>query len=84
MFHAHSNKLARVVSRWLHPPRTSQGGSTAGGTRQALLLLIIDTVKEIIGTEMDAVVEELKEESAEVTEQSVLGAVIDEMKRKSG
>ena len=28
---------------------------------------------------MDAVVEELKEESAEVTEQSVLGAVIDQV-----
>ena len=69
----HSDKLARVVSCWLHPPRTSQGGSTAGGARRALLPLIIDMVKEVIGTEMDAVVEELKEESAEVTEQSAWG-----------
>ena len=27
----HSDRLATIVSRWLHPPRTSQGGSTAGG-----------------------------------------------------
>lgn len=78
----HSEKLAGVVSNWLNPPRTSQGGSTAEGARRTLLPIIIDTVKEIINREMDAVVEELKEESAEVTEQSVLGAMVDEVLEK--
>jgi hypothetical protein len=75
----HSDQLATVVSRLLHPPRTSQGGSTAEGARQGLLPLAIDTVKEVIKKAMDALVEELKEESADVTEQSVLGTVIDEV-----
>jgi len=75
----HSDRLAGIVSHWLRPPRTSQGGSTAGGARQLLLPLVIKTVKEIINKEMDAVVEELKEESADVTEQSVLRTVVDEV-----
>jgi hypothetical protein len=78
----HSDRLAGVVSKWLNPPRTSQGGSTAEGGRITLLPLVINTVKEIINREMDAVVEELKEESAEVTEQSVLGTAIDEVLEK--
>jgi hypothetical protein len=78
----HSDRLVRVVSRWLHPPRTSQGGTKAGGARRTLMPLIIDTVKEVITEEMDAVVEELREETAEVTEQSVLGTVIDEVQGK--
>jgi hypothetical protein len=75
----HSDRLATVVSNWLDPPRTSQGGSKAGGARSTLLPLVVRTVKEIISKEMDAVVEELKEESADVTEQTVLGTVIDEV-----
>ena len=78
----HNDRLASVVSRWLHPPRTSQGGSTAVGARRVLLPLMISTVKEIVNKEMNAVVEELKEESAEVTEQSVLGTVIDQVQGK--
>jgi len=78
----HSDRLATVVSRWLHPPRTSQGGSTAEGARRVLLPLVIGTVKEVINEEMDDIVEELKEESADVTEQSVLGTVIDEIQEK--
>ena len=78
----HNDRLASVVSRWLHPPRTSQGGSTAEGARRVLLPLVISTVKEIVNKEMNAVVEELKEESAEVTEQSVLGTVIDQVQGK--
>jgi hypothetical protein len=78
----HSDRLATVVSRWLCPPRTSRGGSRAEGARHALLPLVLDTVKGIINDEMDAVVEELKEDSAEVTEQSVLGTVIDEVQEK--
>jgi hypothetical protein len=62
-------------------PRTSKGGSTAGGAR-GLLLPVIKTVKKIINEEMDAVVEELKEESADVTERSVLGTVIDDVQEK--
>jgi hypothetical protein len=71
----HSDRLATIVSRWLRPPRTSQGGSTAGGARRVLLPLVIETVQEIINEEMDAVVEELKEES-DVTEENVLGMMI--------
>ena len=78
----HSDRLAGVVSRLLHPPRTSQGGSKAGGARRTLMPLIIDTVKEVIDEEMDAVVDALREESAEVTEKSVLGMVIDEVMDK--
>ena len=78
----HSEKLATVVSRWLRPARTSQGGSTAAGAREILLPLVIRTVKEIINSEMVAVVEELKEDSADITEQSVLGTVIDEVQEK--
>jgi hypothetical protein len=43
---------------------------------------VIETVKKVINSEMDAVVEELKENSADVTEQSVLGTVIDEVQEK--
>ena len=75
----HSDQLAKVVSRWLHPPRTSQGGPTAEGARHTLFPLMLKTVKEVINEEMDLVVEELKEESADVTEQSVLGTVIEEI-----
>ena len=78
----HNDQLSTVVSCWLHPPRTTQGGSTAGGARQVLLPLVISTVKEVINEEMDAVVEDLKEESVDVTEQSVLGTVIDEVQEK--
>ena len=75
----HSDRLVGVVSRLLQPPRTSRGGSTAGGARSLLLPLILDTVKNLINEEMDVVVEKLKEESAEVTEKSILGPVIDEV-----
>jgi len=78
----HSNRLAEVVSRWLSPPRTSRGGSRAEGAKKNLLPLVIDTVKDIINHEMDAVVEELKEDSPALTEQSVLGMVIDEIQEK--
>ena len=67
----HSDQFITVVSRWLHPPRTSQRGSTAGGARQVLLPLVIKTVKEVVSEEMDAIVDELKGDSAGVTEQSV-------------
>jgi len=46
-------------------PRTSQGGSTAGGVRQVLLPLVLRTVKDLINKEMDALVEELKEKSSD-------------------
>ena len=75
----HSNGLTTVVSRWLCPPRTSQGGSRAEGARPVFLPLIINTVKKMINEGMDAVVEELNEDSAEVTEQSVLGMVLEEV-----
>ena len=78
----YSGRLAEIVSRWLHPPQKSQGGSTAGGARQLLLPLVIKTVKKITNEEMDAVVEELKDKSADITEQSVLGMVIDEVQEK--
>lgn len=78
----HSDRLAAVVSRLLRPPRTSQGGPKAEGARRTLMPLIIDVVKDVINGEMDAVVEELREESAEVTEQSVLGTVIDQVQAK--
>ena len=74
----HSDRLATIVSRWLRPPRTSRGGSTAGGARRVLLPVVIETVHEIISKEMDAVVEELKEES-DVTEENVLGMMIGEI-----
>jgi len=77
-----SDRLATVVSRWLCPPRTSQGGPRADGARKVLLPLVIDTVKMVINREMDAVVEELKEDSSAVTEQSVLGTVIEEVQGK--
>ena len=75
----HNDKLVGVFSRLLNPPRTSQGGSTAGGARQVLLPVVIKVVRDIIKKETDAVVDELKEESAEVTEESMLGTVIDEI-----
>ena len=43
--------------------------------RQVLLPLVIKTVKEVINEEMDIVVDDLKEESVDITEQSVLGMV---------
>ena len=55
----HSGRLATVVLKWLDPPRTSQGGSKAGGARDTVLPLMIRTVKQIINKEMDVVVEEL-------------------------
>ena len=78
----HSDRLATVVSKWLDPPQTSQGGSKAGGARDTLLPLMIRTVKQIINKEMDAVIEELREDSAEVSEQTVLGTVVDEVQGK--
>ena len=60
----------------------SQGGSKAGGARDTLLPLMIRTVEQIINNEIDAVVEELREDSAEVTEQTVLGTVVDEVQGK--
>ena len=53
----------------------TQGGLIAGGVRQVLLPLVIKTVKEVINEEMDIVVDDLKEESVDITEQSVLGMV---------
>ena len=47
----HSDRLATVVSKWLDPPRTSQGGSKAGGARDTLLPLMIRTVEQIINNE---------------------------------
>ena len=41
--------------------------------------LITNTVREVINKEMDAVVEELKEDSSVVTEQSVLGMAMEEI-----
>ena len=43
---------------------------------------MIETVKEVINKEMDTVVEELNEDSADVTEQSVLGTVIDKVQER--
>jgi len=75
----HSDRLKEVVSRWLSPPRTSQGGSRAGGAKRILMPLIVSTMEEVINKEMDAVVEELKEDSSAVTEQSVLGMAMEEI-----
>lgn len=47
----HNDRIAIVVSRWLNPPRTSQGGA-----RNVLLPLMVRTVKEIVSKEMEAVV----------------------------
>jgi len=44
--------------------------------------LIIDTVKEVIDREISAVVEELKEDSSAVTEQSVPGTAMEEIQEK--
>ena len=62
----HSDRLAEIVCVPPNIPRRINSGRCK-------------TVKESINEEMDAVVEELKEESADITEQSVLGAVIDEV-----
>jgi hypothetical protein len=78
----HSAQLATVVLRWLSPPRTSQGGTRAEGAKRVLLPVAIKTVKKVINNEMDALVEELKEKSADITEQSVLGTVIDKVQEK--
>ena len=78
----HSDRLATVVSRWLHPPRTTKGGSRAEGAKHTLQSLVIETMKEIINKEMNVVVGELMEKSADVTEQSVLGTVIEDVQEK--
>lgn len=52
------------------------------GARHVLLPLIINTVKKIVNEEIEVVVKELKEDSADVTEQSVLGEVIDNVQKK--
>ena len=75
----HSDRLATVVSRWLSPPRTTKGGPRAEGAKRVLLPVVIKAVEKIIKTEMDAVVEELKEDSADITERSVLGSVMEEV-----
>ena len=75
----HSNRLVGIVSHLLQPPRTSRGGSTAGGARGPSLPLILDMVKDLINEKMDAVVKRLKGESTEVTEKSILGPVTDEV-----
>ena len=78
----HSDQLVTVVSRWLTPPRMSPGRPRAEGAKHILLLLVTSTVKETINNEMSAVVKELKEGLADVTEQSVLGIVIEEVQGK--
>ena len=78
----HSERLAMVVSRWLCPLRTSQGGSRAEGARRTLMPVIIGTVKGIINEEMDVVVEGLYDDSAEVAEKSVHGTAIGEVQEK--
>ena len=67
------------MSRWLAPARTSPGGSKAEGAKYVQVPLVVGVVKGISNDETEAVVEELKEESADVTEQSVLGAVMKEV-----
>ena len=54
--------------------------------RHVLLLLINGTVRNIINDKMDAVVEELpaKEDSADVTKQSVLDIVIEGLGYSTG
>ena len=54
--------------------------------RHVLLLLIGGTVRNIINDEMDPVVEELpaKEDSADVTKQSVLNIVIEGLGHSTG
>ena len=59
----HSDRLATVVSKWLDPLERPKAARRAGGSRDMLLPLAIYTVKQIINKEMDAVVEELMEES---------------------
>lgn len=63
------------------PPRTSQGGSRAEGPKHVLLPLVISTAQEIIGDEMDTAVKGLTEELADVTEQSVIGTVIENFQK---
>ena len=41
----YSDRLATAVSKWLDPPRTSQGGLKAGGARDMLLPLVVRTAK---------------------------------------
>jgi hypothetical protein len=76
----HSDRLGGVIFFELveSPPNVPRR-IDSGGCQRNLLAIIIDTVKGIINREMDIVVEELKEESAEVTELSVPGTVIDEV-----
>ena len=57
-----------AVSRWFAPARTSPGGLKAEGAKHVQVPLVVGVVKEISNDEMEAVVEELKEESADVTE----------------
>ena len=71
---------SRVAS--VDSPSNVPGRPKVEGAKHTLLPLIIGMVKEIINNEMSAVVKELKEESADVTEQSVLGTVIKEVQGK--
>ena len=68
-----------ILARLLNPPRMPRGEPTVGGVRQVLLQGVIETVRGIIKKEADAVVEELREESAKVTEESVLGMMVGEI-----
>ena len=70
---------SRVAS--VDSPSNVPGGPKVEGTKHTLLPLVIGMVKEIID-EMSAVVKELKEELADVTEQSVLGTVVEEVQEK--
>ena len=63
------------------PPNVPR--QTESGRRKTYsTAIVISTVKETINNEMSAVVKELKEGSADVTEQSVLGIVIEEVQGK--
>ena len=59
------------------------GGLKAEGAKHVLVPLVIDVVEGIINNEMEATVEELNEELTDVTEQSVLGAVMEEVQGKT-
>ena len=71
---------SRVAS--VDSPSNVPGGPKVEGVKHTLLPLVIGIVKEIINNEMNAVVKELKEELADVTEQSVLGTVVEEVQEK--
>ena len=55
------------------------GGLKAERAKHVLVPLVINVVEGIINNEMEATVEELNEELTDVTEQSVLGAVMEEV-----